>query len=488
METKDLIGLILVPLAVFGGTAVLSFIPKLRGPAFFFMVAAFVISDKLDINFISRQWYRGTTRGIEFSFVDVLAFSLVFSSIIRTYLEPRPEQKGYFWPASLGLMLLFLVYECFSVAVSEPKLFGIFEITKTIRAIMVFLAGAFSVRSERDLQLLVLALGCAVALESVLAVKHKLILHVERATGTFDHANSLSMYICMVSPLFVAAINSSFPRYIRYFSLLIIPMAAVAVVATLSRAGIPIFAMVMIGATLVCMSWKITLRKIAGFIIVLVGFTALLALSWDTFKERFEEAGLKQELDTTQFENRGQYYGLAKVILHDHFLGLGLNNWSYHVSKSYGEKIGSPYEDYDDIPPSVLYSAEIYDWAAKYAPPAHNLALITVGELGIPGLILFGILWIRWFWIGAKFLWRRTSDPLYRMGTGIFFGMCGIFLQSLTEWVYRQTQILLTFHVLLGALMGLYLMKKRAPALQPIKTAESAFIPLKVPVTAEERV
>jgi len=457
METKDLIGLVLIPIAMLGGTLFLTIWPRFRLPAFFFMAAAFVLSEKLDINFLSRQWYRGTTRGIEVSFVDILAFSVLASSMIA----PRPGEKRVFWPASLGFMLLYLGYQCFSVAISEPKLFGIFEISKTVRAIIAFLAGAFIVRSERELRVLVLGLGCAVCLEGALALKHKLVLHVDRATGTLDHANSLSMYLCMMGPIFVATLNSSFPRFLRYFATVCIGFATVGVVLTVSRAGIPIFAVVMLGATVVCMTWKITLKKVAGTVVIVLGVCALLAVSWRSLADRFGDSNMKDELDENQFENRGQYLGLAKAILQDRFFGVGLNNWSYHVSKTYGERTGSPYEDYDDIPASVLYSAEIYDWAAKYAPPAHNLTLLTVGELGIPGLIIFALLWVRWFSIGAPFLWRRRPDPMYRMGTGIFFATCGIFLQSLTEWVYRQTPILLTFHLLLGTLAGLYYVRKR---------------------------
>src|SRR5437667_8874927 len=131
METKDLIGLILIPIALLGGTVALSLSQRLRDAAFFFMVAAVVISDKLDINFLSRQWYRGTTRGIEFSFIDILSFSLMASLLIA----PRRGEKRFFWPASLGLMLLYLGYEILSVAISDPKLFGVFEVSKTIRAI-----------------------------------------------------------------------------------------------------------------------------------------------------------------------------------------------------------------------------------------------------------------------------------------------------------------------------------------------------------------
>src|SRR4051794_34308407 len=272
METKDLIGLILIPVALAAGTVTLCLSERLRDIAFFIMASAAVISDRLDINFLSRQWYRGTTRGIEFSFIDVLAFS-IFASLL---FAPRLRDKRFFWPASLGFMLVFLGYECFSIGISEPKLFGVFELSKTIRAIFIFLAAALYVKSERELRFLVLAVGCAVCLEGALAVKHKLILHVDRATGTLDHANSLSMYLCMTAPLFTAAVNSSFPRYIRVFSTMCIGFAAIGIVMTISRAGIPIFGLVMLGATVICMTWKITLKKVAGTIGIVVGVSALL--------------------------------------------------------------------------------------------------------------------------------------------------------------------------------------------------------------------
>src|ERR1044072_8902454 len=154
METKDLVGLILIPLALIGGTAAFSISQRLRDVCFVLMVACAVISDRLDINFLSRQWYRGTTRGIEFSFVDVLAISIFMSMLIA----PRLKEKRFYWPGSLGFMLLFLGYECFSVLFSEPKLFGLCEISKTVRAIFMFLAAAMYIRSERELRFMVLAL------------------------------------------------------------------------------------------------------------------------------------------------------------------------------------------------------------------------------------------------------------------------------------------------------------------------------------------
>src|SRR5437588_12944328 len=162
---------------------------------------------------------------------------------------------------------------------------------------IALMEAALFVRSERELRMLLLELVSAVCLEAVLAMKPKLILHVERATGTLDHANSLSMYLCMTAPLFVAAINSSFPKYIRYFSTVCLGLAAIGIVLTISRAGIPVFALVTLGATVVCMTWRITIKKVLGTATVLVGIGVLLAVAGQDLIERFTDTSLKDETD-----------------------------------------------------------------------------------------------------------------------------------------------------------------------------------------------
>src|SRR5712671_1173301 len=118
MENKDLIGLVLVVIGVSGGVLLTCI--------------------------ASREFYRGTTRGFEFSLVDILSISLLASLL----LVPRGRSRGY-WPASLGLMLLFFCYACFNVGIADPKLFGLFELSKMLRGLTIFLAVAFYVRGER---------------------------------------------------------------------------------------------------------------------------------------------------------------------------------------------------------------------------------------------------------------------------------------------------------------------------------------------------
>jgi len=457
MTLKHLLGLLAILLAIPGISATTTFSRRVREAAFFFMLAGWVVTDRMDIHFFSFDLYRGSTRGLEISILDLLGLGVLIGHL----LAPPPGQKRWFWPASLGFMLLYFIYCCFSVAISTPKMFGVFELSKILRGIVIFLTAAWFVRSSRELGILVLALAMAVAFEDLFSLKERIIGHVDRVFGTLDHANSLSMYLCMTTPVFVAAANARFSRLVRYCSLGCIALSALTVLLTFSRAGIPIFVFVTLATTATCMSLRFTLQKAATALFTFFCVAALLWKFSGAIAARYSEASLQEEIAADQFENRGQYFHIARLILNEHFFGVGLNNWSYWVSKLYGRQIGiSVYKDYDDIPAYILQNNE--NWDDTYAPPAHNLGVITAGELGFLGLAVFALLWLRWFQMGFVFLWRRSPEPVQRMGVGFFFATCGIFLQSLTEWVFRATPMFMTFHVLMGALASLYYLKRRA--------------------------
>ena len=458
MQQKDILALTVLPVALAVTTTILCMSRRARGVAFFLLAGCLVLATRLDVNFLSHEWYRGTTRGIEVSFVDLLSFGIVFSSIFF----PLPGNRRFYWPASLGFILMYLLYAGFSIGISEPKIFGLFEWSKMFRALMCFLAGALYVRSEREVRILILALACAVIYESVDAFYQRYGQGIYRVTGSLDHPNSLSIYLLMTAPIMVAAFNSSLPLWQRLICLVAICTAGIGVVLTASRAAIPAFGIVMLGATFACISWKITLRKIAITVLIGLAVGGVLIKSWDIVIARYEEASPDDEYKDKKKDNRGRYLRLAAAIIEDKFMGVGLNNWSYWVSKKYARKIGiNEYEDYDDIPESLLNSTVEFDWASKYAAPAHNLGAITAGELGIPGLILFTLLGIRWFMMAGSFLFSRVPDPLRRIPVGIFFGLCGVFLQSLTEWVFRQTQVMLSVYLLMGVLASMYYSRKQ---------------------------
>ncbi|HEX4121999.1 MAG TPA: O-antigen ligase family protein [Verrucomicrobiae bacterium] len=459
MGFKALFGLTVVPAALVGGTIAACVSKRVRD--LFFMLLAFMgpMIERWDVNFASRDWYRGTSRGFEVSVLDIMSFSLLVSTLLR----PRSAQSRWFWPASLAPMLLFFFYACFNVAVNEPRLFGYFELFKMVRGFVLFLAIAFYLRGERELRLLVYSLAVLVCYEGLLAIKQRYIYGIDRVPGTIDDSNSLSVFMCMTAPVLAVALNCRFPFTLKALCGAGVALAAVGVVLTISRAGVVILALVLTGAALATASYRITPKKIAICLIVLIGAAGITAKSWNSLKERFQSSTLSEEYGHHHNLGRGYYIRVAEAMVDEQWLGVGLNNWSYWASGKYGPRLGYrfvPYRGTDKEPSTVIPSGDDVDEAQ--AAPAHCLAALTAGELGIPGLIFFVWLWLRWLQMGASFLWPRTADPIRRMGVGFFFGFVGIFLQSLTEWVFRQSPIYYVFHVLLGALAGLYYLKKKA--------------------------
>ena len=175
------------------------------------MVTLSAVTEYIDINFASHDWYRGTTRGFEVSLVDVISLSLLASSLIR----PRAGEKRWFWPASLGLMLIWFLFASFCVGVADPQIFGLFELSKMLRGLVIFLAAAAYLRTERELRLFILALGTVVCYEGLAAVAERYVYGVHRVYGTVDDSNSLSMYLCTTAPVFVAVITSKLPGYLK---------------------------------------------------------------------------------------------------------------------------------------------------------------------------------------------------------------------------------------------------------------------------------
>lgn len=457
MDKKDLIGMALLLCGACGGIVLTCLSQRIRDIFFFLMVMLSAVTELVDINFASRDWYRGTTRGFEVSLVDVISLSLLVSAVVR----PRTGEKRWFWPASLGLMLIYFLYAGFCVGVADPKIFGLFELSKMLRGLVIFLAAAFYLRSERELRLFLWALGTAVCFEGFLALQQRYIYGMHRVSGTVDDSNSLSMYFCTTAPVFVAVLTSRLPKLLKMFGMLAIALAFVGVILTISRAGLIAIMAMLFGAAIATISYRITFQKTLITFVVMLGVAGALGKAWKTVGARFANDSLKNEYGAKHEQNRGYYIRIAAAIAEDSWFGVGPNNWSFWVSNKYGPKLGFrfvPYSGTEREPSQLVPAGRNID--EPQAAPAHSLAALTAGEMGYGGLALLVVLWGRWLLMGASFLLPRTEDPMRRIGVGIFFGMCGTFLQSLTEWVFHQTPIFYTFNILLGVLASLCYIKK----------------------------
>src|SRR5262245_53934603 len=125
METKHILALVVFMAAGSLGVLLTLLSQRLRDAALFFLVFGAVLTNRMDVNFHGLDWYRGASRGIELTMIDLAAWAL----LISTVLLPRYRDGRWYWPAGVGLMSLYFAYCCASVWNSDPQIFGLWELT-----------------------------------------------------------------------------------------------------------------------------------------------------------------------------------------------------------------------------------------------------------------------------------------------------------------------------------------------------------------------
>jgi hypothetical protein len=426
-------------LLVPAGAIIASVSRRVRDLVFFSLVFSIIFAVKYDINFISREWYRGTTRGIEISFVDFLALVLLAGALAGMYRDRR----RFFWPPCLGPQLLFLAYCCLSVAMSTPQLFGLFGLSKLLRGIVIFLAVVFYVRSSRELKLFIVAQSAAMIYLGYNAIMQRYALGYFRVNGTLPHANILANYCAAVAPVLLATLFTRSSRSLRAFAGAGWALALVATILSISRMGNFAFVLATLGVAAAgsrSARGSHRLALVAG--VLLVG-VILLARGWDKLEERNR---IDQSFGaiTTQSEEtglRGFHYAVGLLIASEHVFGSGLNNWSFVVSNEYGPRLGETYGTYSgtDEPPEGIPSVF-----------AHSLIGLTLGELGWPGLLLFAYFWLRCLLLGLRSLFAENPDFVTMIAMGCFFAFASMLVTNLTECNYWFPHELLLFHTTLG--------------------------------------
>ena len=102
METKTLIFLMISIGVVSAGTLWVARAAWRKDVCVFTLALGTVHAGFVDINLLSREWYRGTTRGIEWNWLDYLWLIVLID-------EWRKRGRGArgLVPVSMGAMLLF---------------------------------------------------------------------------------------------------------------------------------------------------------------------------------------------------------------------------------------------------------------------------------------------------------------------------------------------------------------------------------------------
>jgi len=421
----------------------------IRNLLMFLVVFCTVKTDLMDINIIGRDWYRGTTRGIEVSYVDGMVWILLGVALLQTRRERKP-----FLPAAFAPMVIYFFYCIINVLSHDPKLFGLYELSKILRGIIAYTAVAVNVRDRNDIILLVNAFATITLYEGWQAVSQRYQMGMNRVKGSTDNPNTLSMYCCICVSMCIAMACSNVPRKTQLMCLVAIPVGIVAVVLTQSRTGFVTVFLVSLGTAWSAGLFKPKPKNIIIMSLAVLAGTFIIGQSWKTIGGRMEEN--KEEITNDPTQGRGYYFNLAALMRADEPLGVGLNNWSWAATNKYGGMLGMEYNAYTDVNTMPDRTVPRNSPDLAQAAPGHSLPALTQGELGYPGAVLFAIIWLRWFSITIPSLFKKKGNDLFRMfGVGAFWGLTAALIQSQTEWEFRQTPLFLLIHFMMGAVAGI---------------------------------
>lgn len=421
METKQLIFLAItftfIPIAAWFGITY-KWAERLLVIGVFFSTSYLI-----DINFVSMEWYRGDTRGFEFGVTDWMVISLI---IVMAFSKRWRNRKLDLFPPNAPLMLMYLGLAFISLLVAYVPVYAGFGFFKILRAFAVYWVAYNYLRSEEDIEFVLMILAGIVAMEFLFVLKQRF-SGIYRAPGTTPHSNTLAVYINMFNMLFFSfMLGEKSKRALIYWAC--VAMGSVMVLATFSRGAL---VTMVLGYVLVVMlsfydrvkahkSKVIGLLFLAAIPVVIKVAPAII----DRFLNAPEASG----------ESRHLANDAAIAMANDHLFGVGINNYSHAINETdYIRFIDNP------VDRGIV----------------HNIYLLHASEMGWPGLIVFLLMIGNFFLIGLRMVRKRRDNTLSFFATGIVVAMFTLWFQSSLEWLFRQTYVTVQFFMLAGFLAAL---------------------------------
>ena len=370
----------------------------------------------ITLNPISYEAYRGDARGLEFSLVDFVALAS---------LAAVPAGRGAIPPLAWRNAMYLLVCAASTFAAPNP-LFAGFAVWKALRAALLFVAVHRLVSFDDRGPDVLRGLALGVVASGALALQQRYLLGHFVSTGPFSHQNGLAMAVNMVVPPCYALALAGRGGALAKAA---VAAGAVAVVLTLSRGGLAMYAMALGIVYVGSLAKRASARKVVFLVASLGAAAAILLKSLDTIVERFLTA------PDASHEARELFEEAARRMLRDHPGGIGLNQYSFVLDRTYADPLGNPDIDRDGI--------------------VHNIYWLTTAELGYAGIVTFGLLLVAPLLAALEGAWRERDSAV----GDVLLGACGAFavtlLHSTLEWALRITQVGFVFWVVGGLAVGL---------------------------------
>lgn len=413
-----------------------------------FLMIFFTCRLSESIHFVSREFYRGTSRGFEIGLVDLVAVILFFVVITHS----GKNYKIRLLPPGSYLYFIYFAFSLASITNAYEPLYSYFEVLKMIRMYFYFwvLYNYFS--SFERIALAIHFIPAIIIYIFIVAIYQKYRLGVYQISGPLPHQNSLCMYITVLSTImFSQLMNEKNASILKSaFIFLMFGMGSLLVFFTLSRAGMVCY----IGGCLVVLliSYASGLEMKKYIITAMIGLGAVITVvaMINTVLQRFETAPVASKITRYNLANS------AVNMANDKFLGIGLNNFGVKVNKPW------PYSKHLDKERDKKFKEGLVE----------TIYLMIAAETGWLNLVVFALFLLYFYIMNFINIFRFINTEYQYFAIGLAGGLGAIYLQSSLEWVLKQSpnfyQLMLCFAII-AAMMNIY---KRDFAVTKRKAAE----------------
>ena len=389
------------------------------------------------------QYYRGVDRGFGVTIPDLL-----FLGFFIFILVGGRNRKIIWWPPNTGNWWILIGISLISLWDTEQVMLGLFSVYKFIRAYILYWVIVNYVRDREDVDAVIRGLVAAVIFQGVVVFWTKYITHtaVSRSMGSFNHPNSLGMFLDIGVPILVALLFSGVFKKQENFAVFIALVAGfISAMFTKSRAVVLALPAAMIGVSGISLLSRPNYRKIKIITAGLVVFGILVALALPKIIRRFQNA--PKESATTRV-----YFNDAAIqMADDNFWGVGINRYPWALANT--EYYWMMYPDYENSEDPIAFRASIF--GQTRLGNAHNIYLLLAAEVGWLGMGIFIILILRFYMYNIKLFFKARNRYYKAILLGMLAGFAIFHVQGVLEWVFLQTGIIFIYFIFSGLLVAI---------------------------------